>query len=97
MSKLTINYDRKYDILYVDAPSDEPTYGEENGNGLVTFLGAETDSVLGFLLEDFKKRFLGNTIDENSLPLRFNLNDPAILSIISDNSRDYKATISVQT
>ena len=62
MSELAINYDKKYDILYVDIPSTEPKYGEAGDNGIVTFFGMESNKVLGFFIENFVAQ-MDNVID----------------------------------
>lgn len=93
MSELAINYDRKYDILYVDLPSDEPTYGEEGKNGIVTFLGVDSDKIYGFLVENFKARLDNHQLEPNELPIHMNIYDPIISSLVYGDSQKYKAKI----
>ena len=93
MSMLTINYDRKYDTLYVGIPSEEPKYGTGGENGIVTFLGIDTDRVLGFMIEDFKARLTDNTIPEQEIPIAIDFNNPEIKSLVFGNGKDYKTVI----
>ena len=93
MSELAINYDRKYDILYVDIPSAEPKYGEAGDNGIVTFLGLETDNVLGFFVENFKDKLSKHQLDSRELPIQMNIYDPVITSLVFGDGSKYKATL----
>ena len=93
MSELAINYDKKYDILYVDIPSTEPKYGEAGDNGIVTFLGMESDKVLGFFIENFKERYSKHQLKEDELPIHMDINDPIISSLVYGDGKTYKARI----
>lgn len=93
MCQLAINYDKKYDILYVDIPSSEPTYGSGGESGIVTFHGMESDTVLGFLVENFKERLLNHKINSQDLPIQVNIYDPIITALINGDGSTYKATI----
>lgn len=93
MSELAINYDRKYDILYVDIPSTEPKYGEAQENGIVTFLGMETDKVLGFFVENFRERVSNHQLDPDELPISMNIYDPVISSLVFGDGSTHRAKI----
>lgn len=69
MSKLTIDYDKQYDILYARLPFSGHSYGEELDSGEVIFRSIATDSVTGIAIHSFKKRFECGALDLHSLPI----------------------------
>lgn len=93
MQTLAINYDRKYDTLYVDVPSEEPTYGTGGENGIVTFLGINSDKVLGFMVEEFKTKVSKKQITEKDIPINMNIFDPAVMSLVFNDDGRYRITL----
>lgn len=93
MGTLTINYDRKYDTLYVDIPTEEPTYGEGGENGIVTFLGLESDRVLGFMIDNFKARLSQKRLSNKDIPIEMDIYDPLVLSLVYGEGNDQKTVI----
>ncbi|KXG78307.1 DUF2283 domain-containing protein [Thermotalea metallivorans] len=67
---LKINYDRKFDILYLSIGEPRPSYGEEETPGLVVLKDIETDEITGFTIFDFKKRVDTDSLNELNLPCK---------------------------
>ena len=75
MAKLDIDYDSKYDILRLMIPCDEPVYGDEDNNGIVTFVGVNTNKINGISIFGFINRLSTNKLDLNDLPVILDVNE----------------------
>lgn len=71
---LKLNYDNKFDILYISIGNPAPSYGEENTAGLVILRNIETDELTGITIFDFGKRVNSNTINELNIPTEIDIN-----------------------
>lgn len=78
---LKINYDKKFDVLYVTIGEPKPSYGDEETPGLVILKDINTDEITGVTIFDFKKRLENNMIDELNIPIKLDI-DHCISSII---------------
>lgn len=92
---LNLNYDRKFDILYVRFQPYTPSYGEDDGNGVVTYYDIETDNVTGMALFDAKKRLEDGAINSIGLPIPIDMSCDTIRSLIYCPERGYKCKLSL--
>lgn len=72
---LKINYDNKFDILYISIENPVPSYGEEEIPGLVILRSIETDELTGVTIFDFIKKVNNNKINELKMPIEIDIND----------------------
>lgn len=82
MSDLNLAYDKQYDILYARLPFTGHSYGDEDRNGLITYRNIETDSVTGFAIYSFKKRFENGSLSAIRFPIQIDLFCAAIKNLI---------------
>lgn len=74
MAKLDIDYDSKYDILRLMIPCDEPVYGDEDDNGIVIFVGVNTNKINGISIFGFINRLSTNKLDLSNIPVILDVN-----------------------
>lgn len=70
---LKINYDQKFDVLYIKIGDSKSSYGDEDVPGLVVFRNIETDVITGITIFDFKKRMNDKSILDLDLPIDIDL------------------------
>ena len=92
MSVLSLNYDRKFDILYARLSEYAPSYGEED-NGVVTYYSIETDEITGMAIYKAKERILNNNLDSEILPIPIDFNSVSIENLLYHPEHGYKATL----
>lgn len=92
MSALSLNYDSKYDILYVRTSENTPYYGDET-DGVVTFRSIDTNTVTGMAIYNVKTRVQNGDINESTLPLPINLNSLAVQTLLYRPEKGYKCTL----
>lgn len=51
----TINYDKKFDVLYCKIANTDNSYGDEIDNNIVILRDIETDSVTGVTIIGYEK------------------------------------------
>lgn len=90
---LNINYDKRHDVLYARMPSSEECYGDENDNGIVTFLGIDTDEIKGVAIYDFARRLRLNTLSAKDLPIPFDFYNPELQRLLSSAPEIYKCVL----
>ena len=63
---LSLNYDEKFDVLYLGFADKRNSYGEENDKGVVTFRDFCSNEITGVTIFGFKERFegLSNRLEE---------------------------------
>lgn len=71
---LILNYDNKFDILYISIGNPVPSYGEEETPGLVILRDIKTNQLTGVTVFDYKKRVNTNTIKELNIPVEIDIN-----------------------
>ena len=54
-----IDYDSKYDVLYVALANMENSYGTEDSEGILVHRDMTTKEVTGITIFEFKKRIMG--------------------------------------
>lgn len=74
---LKINYDTKFDILYISIGNPPFSYGDESIPGLVILKSIETDELTGITIFDFKKKVNNKTIDDIEIPITIDINSIA--------------------
>lgn len=52
---LNLNYDNKFDVLYISFGSPRDSYGEEEIPSVVTLKDIETDEITGYTIMGYKK------------------------------------------
>lgn len=92
MSTLNLNYDAKYDILYVRLSNYSPSYGDED-DGIVTFYSIETDNITGMAIYNAKQKILEGSINGSLLPIPVDLNAAAIHRLLYKPEKGYKCTL----
>lgn len=70
---LKLNYDNKFDILYISIGEPVPSYGNEDIPGLVVLKNIVTDELAGVTIFDFKKRVNNNTINDLDMPIEIDI------------------------
>lgn len=70
---LKINYDKKFDILYISIGTPIPSYGDEEIPGLVVLKSIETGELTGITIFDFKKKVEDKTINEIKMPIEIDV------------------------
>lgn len=66
---LSINLDKKNDVLYITTDDMRESYGDEIENGLVVFRDLSTEQITGVTVFDFLKKYQKNEIDSIKLPI----------------------------
>ena len=84
--KLTINYDNRYDILYLRPNPFVPSYADENEEGITTLRSIEDDTPVGMVIDGFKKLALSKELSNNCLPFSIDFSNPKIKMILSENA-----------
>ncbi len=66
---LSLNYDKKFDVLYISIGEPKPSYGDESIDGIVILHSIANDDVTGVTIFDFKKRLNENSLKDLNLPI----------------------------
>ncbi|MFA5306941.1 MAG: DUF2283 domain-containing protein [Candidatus Babeliales bacterium] len=66
---LSLNYDKKHDILYISIGTPKPSYGEEDTPGIVVLKDMSTNEITGITIFDFMDRINKNTISDINFPI----------------------------
>lgn len=93
MSAISLNYDRKFDILYARRFDYTPSYGDDNENGIVTYYSIETDVVTGMAIFDIKKRLQLGEIKENSLPIPIDLYSTIVQNLLNNPEKGFQCVL----
>ena len=73
---LSLNYDKKHDVLYISIGAPKPSYGDEEKSGVVILRDINTDEITGITIFDFKKRLESNSLNVLDLPINIDfIND----------------------
>ncbi|NMB07942.1 MAG: DUF2283 domain-containing protein [Tissierellia bacterium] len=70
---LKVNYDSKFDILYISIGNPVPSYGDEQVPGLVILKNIKTDEITGVTIFDFMKKVKENTMDDLEIPIEIDI------------------------
>lgn len=65
---LTLNYDKRNDVLYISMETPRPSYGDEVYPGVVVRKDFHTDEITGVTILGYKKMLAENKFDLN-IPL----------------------------
>ncbi|MDE7011420.1 MAG: DUF2283 domain-containing protein [Oscillospiraceae bacterium] len=63
MQAMRINYDRRFDTLYVTFTGNENSYGDDSLNSVILMRDLDTDAITGMTILSFMKK-----VQTNSLP-----------------------------
>jgi uncharacterized protein YuzE len=66
---LNLNYDKRFDVLYILFSDTNNTYGEEDDFGVVIHRDFDTDEVTCITIFDFKKKLNANQLSKLALPV----------------------------
>ena len=59
---MRLNYDKQFDILYVNITETRSSYGDEDIDGLVVFRDFFTEELTGMTIFDFKEKQANGTL-----------------------------------
>ena len=66
---LSLDLDRKNDILYIKMNDTSSSYGDEMQNGIVVLKDFKDDKITGATIFDFQKKRNSNKINDLRLPV----------------------------
>ena len=69
-----VDYDTKYDVLYIMLSDTSNSYGDEDPDGIVVFKDIDTDQITGVTIFDFSTRFSNPAMLKCVLPSSINFN-----------------------
>lgn len=72
----TIDYDKKYDVLYCKIANTDNSYGDEIDNNIVVLRDMDTDIVTGITIIGYEKFVKQNTQKINIIRQYININFP---------------------
>jgi len=90
---LNLNYDKRYDVLYVRMPSEEAFYGNEDDNGIVTLLGTSTNEVRGVMIYGFARRLHDGKISSQDLPIPLDFYAPELQELLTSTNGAYECIL----
>lgn len=93
MSAISLNYDRKFDILYARRFDYTPSYGDDNEDGIVTYYSIETDAVTGMAIFDVKKKLQRGEIQESLLPIPIDLYSTIVQTLLNDPEKGFQCVL----
>ena len=64
MQTMKIDYDRRFDTLYVAVSSNLNSYGDDSSNGVVIMRDMDTDAVTGITILSFLKKYKSGCLPE---------------------------------
>ena len=70
MNNLRIDYDTKFDTLYVKICDGKKSYGDDSKSGIILLRDAKTDMITGFTILSFLKKYKNNNLP--TLPAEIN-------------------------
>lgn len=82
MSAIAINYDERFDVLYLRLHKKDSVYGDENDTGVVTLRRVDDDTVAGMIVYDFRKQYMDGVLNLDGLPIPIDENLPDIARIL---------------
>ncbi|MCL2171114.1 MAG: hypothetical protein FWB71_03080 [Defluviitaleaceae bacterium] len=59
---LTLNYDKKYDVLYLGVADNSNSYGAEESNNMNVFRDVDSDCITGFVIFGFMDKYNGRSL-----------------------------------
>lgn len=71
---LSLNLDKRNDILYLGLSDTGNSYGEEINPGVVILHDIDSDDITGITIFDFYKRYKSGTLNNISLPINIDFN-----------------------
>jgi hypothetical protein len=70
---LSLDYDKKFDILYIVLSKDKNSYGDEvTIPGVITLRDLFSDEITGFTIMGYKKKLSEGQLDPEKFPVRLN-------------------------
>jgi len=78
---LSLNYDRKNDILYLGFADKSNSYGDEIEDGFVVMRDIITEKVTGFTIFDFSEKYKDNKLSDLSFPVAIDFDRDVISRI----------------
>lgn len=67
---LSLNLDKRNDILYIKINDTSNSYGDETENGIVVLKDILDDTITGVTIFDFTKKYKENRIRDLKLPFQ---------------------------
>ena len=75
---MRVNYDKRFDVLYLSFSDSSQSYGHENPDGFVVLHDLMTEEVTGVTIFDFMERYVRGLIPEMPLPIPVNYTNDVI-------------------
>ena len=92
-TKLRIDFDSEYDILFVGLDSDMPSFGRSISNGITEFLSIKDRTVTGLEVWDYKKRIQNNESFSSLIPFSSFLNSDEMHRFVMTQSKTKQDTV----
>lgn len=78
---LTVNWDKKHDVLYLKINDTKNSYGDETKDGVVILRDMCTDAITGITIFDFVKKCKDGSVDNLELPIAINFNKDVLSKV----------------
>lgn len=70
---LSLDYDKKFDVLYIVLSNDSDSYGDESTvPGVITMRNIVTGEITGFTITEYKKKRDNGVLGSPSFPVNLN-------------------------
>lgn len=70
---LSLDYDKKFDVLYIKIASNKNSYGDESTlPGVVVLRDIFTNEITGFTIIGYKKKISSGKLDTSKFPVDLN-------------------------
>jgi len=66
---LTLNYDKRHDVLYLNVADNSNSYGSEVINSINVFRDVDSDCITGFVIFGFMNKFISRTLPPITEPI----------------------------
>ena len=79
---MKINYDNRFDTLYVTISDNSNSYGDDALNDIIIMRNMDTDEITGVTILSFLKKYRSGTLSELPLDLGFSIETDILPNII---------------
>jgi uncharacterized protein YuzE len=89
----TVNYDSKYDVMYISIGQPVPSISDEDDDGIVTRFAIDTGKISGITIMGFKRKLEKGFFEHYNSPIGIDFFNPALLGLLSSSPEKYRAII----
>ncbi|WP_162609395.1 hypothetical protein [Flavonifractor sp. An82] len=79
--KINIDYDKRFDTLYVALGNKSNSYGDDSSDGIILMRDLITDAITGFTILSFFKKYHSNSLPKLPDSLGFSIEKDIIPKI----------------